>query len=385
MTEKKFSILYVDDEDSNLRIFRNTFRREYKVYTATSAKEGIKILENEKIDIILSDQRMPEMTGVDFLKYALKEHPELNRILITGYTDFSAIKNAINDAKIYQYVQKPWREDDLSSTIKEALKIYQLEIENKELTEVLKKANEKLQIEKEKAEESSRLKTVFLANMSHEIRTPMNGIIGFSTFLKEDKVSDEKRKEFADFIIRSAERLMKIIENILEFSKFETKQVECKEVITDLIIVFGNIFEKFNSLAKAKKINFNVNYNFSDSDTVVITDPTLLKFILENLTENAIKYTEKGSVNINVDVLDNILKIEIIDTGEGIDTAMHNKIYEPFRRGENIEDRITDGLGLGLSIVKESINILGGKLDLISEKGKGTTFICEIPVKKSDA
>ena len=110
---KKYSILYVDDEESNLIIFKDTFRRKFNVFTAISAKEGIKILDNNIIDLVLSDQRMPQMTGVEFLKYTLEKHPEPNRILITGYSDFDAIENAINNARIFQYIQKPWEEKKL--------------------------------------------------------------------------------------------------------------------------------------------------------------------------------------------------------------------------------------------------------------------------------
>ena len=131
----KFSILYVDDEVSNLRIFKNTFRREYNVFIAESAKAGMEILDNEDIDIVLSDQRMPEMTGVEFLQHALKTHPKLNRILITGFTDFNALQSAINEAKIFQYLQKPWSETDLRETIEAALNVYILEKKNKELSE----------------------------------------------------------------------------------------------------------------------------------------------------------------------------------------------------------------------------------------------------------
>ncbi len=229
MADSKFSILYVDDEKNNLLIFKDTFRRNYNIYVATSAKEGAEILKNKKIDIILSDQRMPDVSGVDFFKQTLKEYPNINRILITGYTDFKAIKSAINDAKIYQYIQKPWREDDLSATINEALKFYQLEKDNKELSEKLKLANLKLEktnaklikssdeIRKEKAEESNRLKSVFLSNLSHEIRTPMNGIIGFSRFLKNADINFAQRVEYSDIIIRSSKKLLRIIDDIVEF------------------------------------------------------------------------------------------------------------------------------------------------------------------------
>jgi PAS domain S-box-containing protein len=137
---RKFAILYVDDEESNLRIFQKTFRREYDVLTANSAEAGLEILEKEKIDLILSDQKMPQMSGVEFFKVIVVKYPHINRILITGYTDFDALKDAINEAKIFQYVQKPWVESDLKYIIENALKVYRLELELKESEEKFNKA-----------------------------------------------------------------------------------------------------------------------------------------------------------------------------------------------------------------------------------------------------
>lgn len=126
----KYKLLYVDDERSNLRVFKSAFRRDYDVFVAISAKEGIKVLEEQKIDVILSDQRMPEMTGVEFLQYAVHHYPDSIRMLVTGFTDFDAMKNAINKAQIIHYIQKPWDEVELMRVIENTLKIKHLEKEN---------------------------------------------------------------------------------------------------------------------------------------------------------------------------------------------------------------------------------------------------------------
>jgi len=382
MEEKKFSILYVDDEESNLRIFKNTFRKEYEIFTASSAKEGIKILEKEDIDVILSDQRMPEMTGVDFLKYALKVHPSLNRILITGYTDFKAIKSAINDAKIYQYVQKPWREDDLNTTIQEALKIYSLEKENRLLIENLKITNINLEEAKTKAEESSRLKSVFLSNLSHEIRTPLNGVIGFSEFLKNDGLTKNKRESFIDIIIRSGKQLLKIIEDIVEISKFETKQVKIREAKININYFFQDLFEICKTSVKDKDLTVSLKNEIDENESIIIVDDAKLQKVVSNLVDNAIRYTNEGFIEMSCKIEDNVLIVNIKDTGIGIEPDMHEKIFERFRQEDNSNGELFEGLGLGLSIVKENVEILGGKIKLDSEKGKGSTFSFEIPIKR---
>lgn len=141
----KIKVLYVDDEEHNLTAFKATFRREYDVYTAISAEEGRAILAAEKINIIITDQRMPHITGVEFLESIIEEFPEPIRILLTGYTDISAVIDAINKGQIYRYITKPWDEQDLKVTINNAYEVYYLRQENKELMKSLLRANEQLE------------------------------------------------------------------------------------------------------------------------------------------------------------------------------------------------------------------------------------------------
>ncbi len=142
---KKINILYVDDEIGNLTAFKAAFRREFNVFIAESAKEGTNILEQNEIEIILTDQRMPETTGVEFLESIIEKFPEAIRIMVTGFSDISAVIDAINKGKVYKYVTKPWDNDSLKMTINQAYEVYSLRKENKELTESLLKANNQLE------------------------------------------------------------------------------------------------------------------------------------------------------------------------------------------------------------------------------------------------
>lgn len=139
------NILYVDDEIHNLNSFRAVFRRSYNVFTALSAKEGKKILDENTIHLIITDQRMPETTGIEFLESVIKDHPAIPRILLTGYTDINAVIDAINKGSVYKYVQKPWSEEELRETIENALKIYTNSKNKEQLTEKLITTNEQLE------------------------------------------------------------------------------------------------------------------------------------------------------------------------------------------------------------------------------------------------
>ncbi len=143
--EEKIKILYVDDEENNLQAFKATFRRDYKIFLAINAEEGRKILNTEEIDIIITDQRMPEETGVEFLESIIPIFPEPIRILLTGYTDIQAVIDAINKGQVYHYLTKPWEEDYLRTVIKNAFEIYTLRKENQRLTDALIKANDQLE------------------------------------------------------------------------------------------------------------------------------------------------------------------------------------------------------------------------------------------------
>lgn len=146
MENEKIKILYVDDEVGNLVGFKSTFRQLYDIKTAVSGKEGMEVLDaNPDIHIIITDQRMPEMTGVEFLSAIRDKHTEPIRILLTGYTDFSALVEAINKGQIYRYLQKPWNEDEIKVVVNQAYEIFDLRKKNKELMKSLERANEQLE------------------------------------------------------------------------------------------------------------------------------------------------------------------------------------------------------------------------------------------------
>jgi response regulator RpfG family c-di-GMP phosphodiesterase len=143
--EKKISVLYVDDEEHNLKSFKASFRRDFEIHLALSGKEGLEILKKQDINVILTDQRMPEMTGIQFLIEADKVNSEPIRILVTGYSDINAVIDSINKGEIYRYISKPWKEEELRQTILSAFEVYDLRRQNKNLIGKLERANDQLE------------------------------------------------------------------------------------------------------------------------------------------------------------------------------------------------------------------------------------------------
>ncbi|MCW3785633.1 response regulator [Plebeiibacterium sediminum] len=376
---RKFNLLYVDDEQSNLRIFKDTYRRNFNIFLASSAKEGIEIMENNHIDLILSDQRMPEMTGVDLLKYSFQKFPKVNRILITGYSDIDAVEDAINKARVFQYVQKPWDEGALLDIISDALRVYELEEENE-------RQKHELEIAKKKAEESDRLKTEFIYNMSHEIRTPMNGIIGFSSLLEKPEICESEKQKFIQIIKRSSIKLLQIIDNILAISELVTKQVKVENDCVHLNELCSELFAKFNPVAQNQNLKFSYKNEFSDhQDIIITTDKPKLYTILKNLLDNAFKFTTEGHIEFGYKQFDSQLVIYIKDTGVGINKENLENIFERFSQEEKEISNKVDGLGLGLSIAQENALLINARILVESEKGKGSTFRLVLPYVAPEA
>lgn len=229
-------------------------------------------------------------------------------------------------------------------------------------------------IEKEKALKSDQLKSAFLANMSHEIRTPMNGIIGFSQLLRKDELSDEKRIRYISIINECSNRLMNIVNDILDISKLETGQVELIIEPVDLDLLINQLVMFFEPKAKEKRIKILTGNQLDDKSIIVNTDYSKLWQILNNLISNAIKFTNTGYVKISFQIINDRVKFCVEDTGIGISPEYHDKIFERFRQVEVTTVRNYGGNGLGLAISKYLVELLGGKIWLESEFGKGSNF-----------
>lgn len=250
---------------------------------------------------------------------------------------------------------------------------------------------EELKIAQIKSEESDRLKSAFLANMSHEIRTPMNGILGFTNLLQNPNLTGAEQQSYIDIIKRSGDRLLNTVNDIIEVSKIETGQVSISLKEVNIKNQLKYIFDFFNSEVEAKGLKLFVENKLPENENTVKTDEIKLNSILTNLVKNAIKYTRTGYIELSCERQHDFLVFHLKDTGIGIPIHRHKAIFDRFVQAD-IEDRQAfQGSGLGLSIVKSYVAMLGGKIWLESEIEKGSTFhfsIKFIPVKfqvKSDS
>jgi len=236
---------------------------------------------------------------------------------------------------------------------------------------------------KERAEESDRLKSAFLANMSHEIRTPMNGILGFAELLKEPDLSGEQQKEYINIIERSGARMLNIINDIVDISKIESGLMKTDIKETNINKQIEYIYSFFGHEAESKGIRLAFRNALPAREAILKTDREKLYSILMNLVKNAIKYTEKGSIEFGYDIVETqcieSLQFYVKDTGIGIRADRHTAIFERFIQADITDKMARQGAGLGLSISKAYVEMLGGKIWVESEEGIGSTFYFTLP------
>jgi PAS domain S-box-containing protein len=246
-----------------------------------------------------------------------------------------------------------------------------------------KKKNEAELIKaKEKAEESDRLKSAFLANISHEIRTPMNGIMGFAELLKEPDLSPENQNEFIGVIEQSGQRMLNIINDLIDISKIEAGETILRIRETNVNKMLRELHLFFMPEVNQKNIYLDYHCDLPDDESMIETDITKLNQILTNLIKNAVKFTDKGSIKFGYKHKDKLLEFYIADTGPGIPQEQKDFIFERFRQGTQSLNKIHEGAGLGLAISKAYIELLGGSIWIESEFGKGSTFSFDTPIKQ---
>lgn len=369
------------------------------------AEEKIKLLnqavESSSVSVIITDAKgriiytnpyFTELTGYlpgevlgknpRLLKSGLqsnKFYQELWTTILSGNTWVGELQNKKKNGEIFweRVVISPITTTD--GTMTHFVAIQEDISERKRMLEELAAA-------KEKAEESSRLKSAFLANMSHEIRTPMNSIIGFMELLKRPGLSTEKRDEFIDVINKSGERLLNTINDIIEISKIEAGATEINITEVSITDILKDQYNLFLPQFEKKGIQLKINVQLKKEKTVLLTDKIKLESVLSNLVSNALKFTHDGCVELGCYInSDNNVIFYVKDTGIGIPEEKIDAIFEIFVQADLNITRPYEGSGLGLSISKAYVEMLGGKIWVQSKVGKGSTFFFSLPFRKTDS
>jgi PAS domain S-box-containing protein len=241
-----------------------------------------------------------------------------------------------------------------------------------------RKLNSDLIEAKVRAEASDKLKTAFLNNISHEVRTPLNGILGFSEFVLQPDLQQEEKDSYLEILNESSERLVNTITNYMDISVIVSGNIIVKSKPVDLMLILENIYEKFLPKCKTKNLDFIKQFP-SDTKSPLISDEGLLEKVLFHLLDNAIKFTIKGSITFGGHYTNGEIELFVQDTGSGIDLEAQSSVFQIFMQEDVANTRGYEGSGLGLSIAKGFVELMGGRIRMESKKSKGSTFYVTLP------
>jgi two-component system, response regulator PhcR len=372
-------VLVVDDEPDVLRSVYDLLRLDYEVVTCHRASKALDHLKAATdVAVILSDQRMPEMTGVELLQQARLIRPETTRLLFTAYTDIHAVIDAINQGQAFRYITKPWEAEELESVIRQAVERHDMIVEKNQLLAELQTANAKLT-------EANRLKGVFLEVASHELNTPVTVVLGLTDLWKLSLADDASRPErqWVERINAAARRLAKIVQRM--FKLVENKEfgqtlnletVEFEPLVREAIEELTPYLE-----AREQRVEVEIEPQLGSIEA----DSSKIMDILINLLANAIKFTpDRGTIRVQAQSLEGNpewVRVVIKDEGVGVHPSEQQYLFEPFFTGFDTLHHSSGeyqfgkrGIGLGLCLVKTFVELHGGRVEVQSTPDRGSSF-----------
>jgi two-component system sensor histidine kinase/response regulator len=362
----KAKVLYIDDEEHNLLSFKAGFRKDFEVHTARSALIGLEVLsEHQDIEVVIADQRMPEMTGVEFFERVRTFYPEKIRILLTGYSDIEAVIAAINKGQVYKFIDKPWDQKSITVAIQNAKELYDTRMELKEKNDSLQKAYDELD--------------KFVYTVSHDMRAPImsiNGVIDLASM----EIEDEKALEYFQMIRNMSVKLDRFVYQIMDYYKNSQELSLNDEIWFEEVI--NDIFDEFQYNPDASGVTFNLDVN---QEEPLYSNMLKVRTVLQNIISNSLRYRRtvegvESFIRVRTTIEGQMAKIIIEDNGIGIAPDKLEKVFEMFYRAT---DR-SGGSGLGLNIVKEALDRLNGTIKISSELNTGTKVFINIPNHSHD-
>ncbi len=385
-------VLIIDDEEDHVILIARILEKSggYNIHSVATLEQTFALLKKIKPDIILADFKLPDGDARSVITECAQNMPV---IVMTSYGNEQLAVEMIKAGALDYLVKTPENFNNIGWFIERSLREWQTLSERKKAEKALQRTNEQLskvnkelmhtieelKISREKAIESDRLKSAFLANMSHEIRTPMNGILGFANLLSDKDLSEEEKNSYLEIINNCANQLLVILDDLIDLAKIESNQltinkreVNIKELMNELLVLFSR------RMTEAVTLKY-IPLPGSNGDTVIITDYVRLKQILSNLINNAIKFTKQGSITFGYTIKQNELEFYVADTGIGISPEKQKIIFQRFMQADISESRTYGGTGLGLTISKALVEMLGGNIWVESTPGKGSCFYFTIP------
>jgi len=396
---KKHKILVVDDETHNRATLEDLLSPEYNVITASNGEEGLERIRSEKdpndIHLIISDQRMPRLTGVEFLHKTIEIIPKTKKILLTAFTDVDAIIDSINKGQIYKFILKPFEHQDMLTTVRRALEAYDMEQRNAELVEELREMNvtleqkvedrtQELKRARDDLEMLNASKDKFFSIIAHDIRNPLHGFLLSSEAIVHyiDLFEKEKIVEIAQNMNNMASKLHRLLENLLDWSRLQMGQMNQRPALIDLHELGEDVVELLIENASLKRIALEQGI---PKETFAYADKNMIRTVMRNLISNAIKFTpQDGRISVSSNLQNGHIEFAISDTGVGIPEEHIEKLFRIDSHHTTKGTTGEKGNGLGLILCKEFTEKNQGTLEITSEVGKGSTFTVRLPIRPKE-
>ena len=366
------AVLVLDDEPNVLAGLRRALRKEpYELLCASAADAAFDILHSRAVDIVISDQDMPGMTGTVFLTKVRQLYPETTRFMLTGQATLDVALQAINDNAVSQFFTKPCDHATLAQSIREAL-------EQKEAERALAQARQ----------QEVELKDRLLSHVSHELRSPLTAIYQFVTLLLDGLAGEmtPQQQEYLSIVLRNVKQLQAMVQDLLDCSRTDSGQLHLDLQWHSIAPLVEETLSTLKPVAAAKSIDLIAT--LPEDLPPVYVDPVRLQQVLRNLLENGIKFTPPSgriSVGAHYPADDpDVLCLTVTDTGCGIRPEDTTRIFERLSQATNTIDADRQGLGLGLYICREIITRHGGRIWVDSQVGQGSTFYVTVPLRTTD-
>lgn len=392
---KEYSLLIIDDELEITKALTRQFRNKYNVFSTTSAEEGLAIMEKESVQVVLSDQRMPGMSGVEFFARIKHKYPDALRLLLTGYTDIEAVVNAINEGQVFRYVTKPWNPVELESIIREAFEKYELITNNKKLIHRLNEANQNLEEKvkdrtKDLEKANARLselnveKNKYIGMVVHDLRNPIGVAASFTEMLIQDfeTLPTPEKMDYLGYISKSCHFSLNLMNEFLDISKIEAGIFDLNLTEQDYLLLVKESIQQQGF--KAARQGMTIQFETTCSRLPATFDNNKILQVLNNLIGNAVKYSLPNStIQVRVEQEGASIVTHIIDHGQGISEEDQAKLFKPYSTTSSTSSTDEKSTGLGLAIVKKIIDAHRGSVQVYSSVGHGSTFTFVLPVSAS--
>ncbi len=382
----KRHILLVDDEIPNLSLFRKLFKSKYAVHTASSGPEGLKIMDGNPVDLVVCDQRMPGMTGVEFLEFVRASHPRTSRIILTAFLDLRAAIDAINLGQVSRYISKPWNNDELTALIDQEIRFLHYEEENERLAMAIQERNVQLERANLELESIDRIKTEFFSTVTHELKTPLLSSLGYLDLILSGRSGevDPKQRKFLEKALQNIERFKDLVADLVDFSAYERGQKASVTTDFDFCALVAGEIDTIEIQARQK--NLALSRTIPDGPLRVRGDFARISHAVANILGNAIKFTGQGGrIAATVCERDGHARLDVSDTGIGIPAEHIDRIFDRFYQVDSSTTRKFGGTGIGLAIVKTAMEIHKGRFGVESTPGRGSNFWISLPLAGPEA